>query len=326
MLTVQPIAQFPLSEVTDRRDRTAQAAPTVLVATSLDEASAVALHRGFAFARALGASVTVLHVVRPPSWLGGWMSRRASVDADAIQRQLTTAISGLRSWCTEVLGADAQIASVILKRGRVDSAILEAARETRAPLIVLGDCVRPDRLGNAGGVGARVITHASVPVLVARPPRPGAEILAATNLVDASYPTLRAAARFGVRLGARVTFMHNVEASGYVAEAKLLGIPVRATVRPRDVEVDERAHDLAWLARYIGTDIETVVTRRERSVDAIMDVARSRDADILVVGARRRHDARIFGSTGAAVSITCEARRSVLVVPLMASAIARQPS
>lgn len=248
MLTVQSSPEIPISVLTDPVERAARV-PTVLVAAAFEEGSAVALRRGRALARALDATVTVLHV------------------------------------------ADDRAAALRLARRRVAAAIVDAARETHAAAIVLGAAARES--DGDGAVTAHVITHSTVPVLVARPERPGAEILAATNLVDSTHPTLHAAARLGARLGARVTFMHDMEAGG--------------------ADVDERLHDLTWLARYIGIDVETVVTTQHRPVDAILDVAERRDADLLVVGVRHRHGT---GSPSTALTVARRAHRSVLVVPL----------
>ena len=291
--------------------------PHMLVATSLDEASAVALRRGQALATILEAKLVVVHVVPPHSWVNMLFPQKFKMDAAAMTQLFVTALASAREWTLENLDATVAHPAIMLKRGRIAGTILEAAHDVHASLIVLGDSGGASaRLFGGRAIAAAVVQRAGCPVLVARPERANSEIVAATNFADAAYPALCKAAQLGVRLGAHVTFVHNLHASDYVATASLLGLPVQAAVIPREPELEQRAHELADVARSIGTDIESVVVTRDRSSDAILDVARARDADMVVVGVRKRRGRITDRTNGTAVTVAREARRSVLTVPL----------
>lgn len=297
--------------------------PSVLVATAFDAASEVALRRGQALARILQARLVVLHVIPSPSFINMLFPQKHALDALAMEAMASTATEAARAWCEEVLGADAEAPTIVFERGRVAGSILKAARDAQASMIVLGDSPGVgSALFGGGGIAAAVIHRAPIPVLVARPERPGNEIVAATNFADGKYPALNQAVRLGVRLGAHVTFVHNVDAGDHVAAASFFGFPFPTTVLPREPDLGRRAQELAEVARFIGTDIETVVVTKARTADAILEVARGRDADLVVVGTRRRHGVVDMGSLGTAATVAQEARRSVLTVPLRA----REPS
>lgn len=318
MRSNHPVPDIPVSSVivSPELEAVPITGASVLVATCFDEASAVALRRGQQMARILDARLVVLHVVPPQSWIHVLFPQEHTTDARAMQDLLVEALDTTRSWCEDVLGPLAAEPTIILKRDHVARAILEAASELHASVIVLGDS--PGSSGGLleGSVATSVIYDAHSPVLIAREERPNHEIVAATDFSDAEYPALQQAARLGVRLGARVTFMHNVDASDYMAAASIFGLPITTTVLPREPDLARRKHELEGLAHDIGTDIATAVVLGAGSAAAILDAARTRDADLVVVGARRR--SRMAGrlSPGTAVTVARRARRSVLTVPL----------
>lgn len=289
---------------------------TILVATSFDDASDVALRRAHALATLRGARLVVVHVAPARSWIDLLFFPHKAADG-AVDPVPRSALEAAHVWCAELLGPAPEHVRVVLKRGRVAASILEVADEVHASLIVLGDAPRSSaRLFGGGSVLAALIHGAPCPVLVARPERPSNEILGATNFADTDYPALCEAARLGVRLGAHVTFMHNVDVGDYMAMASVFGMPLQTAGVPRDPDRDRRRDDLAEVAEHMGCDIESVVMMRGRAADAILDVARSRDADLVVVGKRRRRRATDWVSADTAVKVARDARRSVLCVPL----------
>jgi len=314
------IPDIPVSDVmrVPGRQEAVPASPSVLVATAFDQPSAVALRRAQTLARVLEAHVVLLHVVPPHSWINALFPHKNAPDAVATQALLATAMETATSWYDEVLGPDAEAPTIILKRGHVAPAIVETAERVHASLVVLGDSPGSSAgLFGGGSIASSVIHQARRPVLVARPERPGNAIIAATNFADAKYPALLQAARLGARLDAHVTFVHNVEASDYVAAASLLGLPLATTVLPREPDLERRQHELEDLAHFMGSGIEAVVVAKGRSSDAILDVARARDADLVVVGARSRGKVAGLASRGTTTTVAREAKRSVLTVPLL---------
>lgn len=292
------------------------ARPSVLVATALDEASEIALRRGDALARLLDAELVVLHVVKPTVWFRPLFPNAHGGEGDALGQQVVLASQATRAWTQRVLGAGAA-AGIVVHSGAVIASILEVARTCRASVVVLGDTPgQSSWFSRSSGVLAGLIQDASVPVLVARPERAGHEIVAATNFADTRYPALCQAARLGARLGAHVTFVHNADRSDYVAAASFFGIAVPAVVAPLEPDLDRRRIELEEIAHFIGSNIDTVVASRADTADAILDVARARDADLVVVGARRRRTLRERATLGTAATVARRAVRSVLSVPL----------
>ncbi|CAN5809912.1 hypothetical protein BH09MYX1_BH09MYX1_06700 [soil metagenome] len=255
--------------------------PVVLVGVSMNETSKIALRRADALARIMGARIVVAHILER---LPASRFRHAAADPGARHALASRRIG---EWCRNVLGTTRRGPEIIVRDGRVSSGILSIASEQRAVLVVIG--ARAQQF-----VAPRLLRESGSPILVARPPRPCGGIVAATDLADDTYPVLRRAAMFGERLGVPVTFVTNVGDSA----------------APR---FDERRALLRAIAQSVGDGIDSKIVQTRRSVDAILDAARTDDVDLVFVGARRALSAPEPGTADAVVG---EARRSVLVVPL----------
>jgi nucleotide-binding universal stress UspA family protein len=133
-----------------------------------------------------------------------------------------------------------------------------------------------------------------IPTLVARAPR-GEPVLIATGVPSAWHPVVSAGVRFAARLAVPAIAIHNVEAPGRDGEL----VPL---VRIVD------------FARECGVT-RTVVAREPSTPHAILEVARSERADVIVVGTRRR--ARLSSHPGASIPerVARDASCSVLVAP-----------
>lgn len=279
---------------------------TILVASAMDEASAVALRRADALTRLIDADVVVLHVMPEPSWFRSLFSTQAR--SGDLAEQVLVASTELRRWCKTILG---YTPGVVVQCGEVAELIVEVAQSCHATLVVLGDTPPANGwLSRSAGIVQRVIRDTTTPVLVARPEREGHQIVAATDFTDARYPALCQAVRLGTRLGSRVTFVHNVTWSEHLGEASLFGLPIMTPVRALTPDVDRRRIELEEVAHFMGHDIETVVDTKPEAADAILAVARARDADLVVIGMRTPE------RDGTAVEVARSARRSVLAVPI----------
>jgi nucleotide-binding universal stress UspA family protein len=158
---------------------------------------------------------------------------------------------------------------------------------------------------------------ASIPVLVARGGLGGRAIIAATDLRKLGYPVLWKAAEIGRRLQVSMIAVHNVDLQPITTPdmAWILRVP-----RPVSL-LDGPAERLARVAAQLPVDTETVVRSEDNPADAILNEARTHDADFVVVGARRRswYDWPLCGTV--ASRIVNRGERSVLVLPLEESAM-----
>ena len=141
----------------------------IVVATDFSEGSDAAMERAFALARALGASLDLVHVLdtallAAPASLGGM----PLVDPEPLMNQIDIALAARVAKATEA-GLRCQSSSL---DGYPAKEIVRHAEKTGADLIVIGT---HGRTGIAhvimGSVAQRVVQRASCPVLVVPPER-----------------------------------------------------------------------------------------------------------------------------------------------------------
>lgn len=289
--------------------------PRLLLALGASGRPTASLERTLALAAALGAQVHVLRVLPRLSRLQALFSRRdVSAAARAVERTLR-ANRATRAWLRDALGKDdalgrggighGGIEHVAIAHGELVEQAAAYAATLEASLIVV-----PAREGRLGKTVTALASAAGVPVLVAHERAGKPAIVAATDLREGDYPVLRKAASLGQRLEARLVAVHNV------GSAALGATPVWAVGAPRPpLAQASRAEELAAAARGLPIDAETIVLDELSSADAILAEARAHDADIVVVGTRRRgwlDD--LAGSV--AIEVVNRAACTVLVLPL----------
>ena len=97
------VAMPPGAKETSHQTMDSPQVPSILVVTSIDDASDTALKRGHALAAALGAELVVLHVIPPHSWVNMLFPREHQMDALAMRQLLLTTIATTQAWCTCLL-------------------------------------------------------------------------------------------------------------------------------------------------------------------------------------------------------------------------------
>jgi nucleotide-binding universal stress UspA family protein len=146
-----------------------------------------------------------------------------------------------------------------------------------------------------GSVASRMVHDADVPVLIARRPRDGKifpePILLATDGTPSSAPAATITARIARHLGTTVMVLHVGAAAG--AE-----------------ELREIARQTVEIGEATGTE-PTVIELGGEPVKAILGVARSEEAALIVVGSRGRKGVKALSSTSERVAHTAPC--SVLV-------------
>jgi nucleotide-binding universal stress UspA family protein len=151
------------------------------------------------------------------------------------------------------------------------------------------------------------------PVLLARESKPGSAIVAATDLGDLRYPVLIAASALGQQLGRHLVALHNHPPSRLRPHLPSPGMP---RWQPNDTS-GVRGRLLTRVTRAISLDAESVIANEQDAVEAILHEARSRDAELIVVGTRSHswfHRAIVGSVSTALVDRTI---RPVLVTPLI---------
>jgi nucleotide-binding universal stress UspA family protein len=131
---------------------------------------------------------------------------------------------------------------------------------------------------------------------------------------SSQFPVLARARTFARAFDRDVTFFHNVTpVSTFVADP-IGGGASYAQVFQLQSEI--AATRQAELRAFAGRHVESIVVRAGNTVEAILDFARARNADMIVVGHRTRSWFWRLLSRGLARDVIERSRRSVLVVPL----------
>lgn len=279
----------------------------ILVVTDLGRAGATALRAGAAQARAVGASLAVVHAV--PSFDMSRPIFNEQVVHDALlQAEMPRRIRAALDEQLLAATADGPPAEVIMVPGRAVDVALETADRWHADLIVIG---APDD----GGVEAeRVVRHAAVPVLVARPGPERGPVIACTDFSDPALPAVQTAVSAAAASGDQLEVLH-------VLEPIPLGI--------HGVEGYGVTHDFDWLpARRAAAERRladatgpfgphAITSVLEGPVaSTLVDAARSRAARLLVVGTVGRTGLTRFLLGSVAESVVRTAPCSTLVVRL----------
>jgi nucleotide-binding universal stress UspA family protein len=282
----------------------------LVLALSAQDRPTPSLRGAADLARALDARLHVLRVLPLKNGLGALFSGRRALNAVRMVRRAVDASRATRSWLTDALGSEDAVEQVAIVHGDFVEQAAAHAASTGACLIVV-----PPSSARIGRMVTSLACAASVPVLVAREALGGRTIIAATDLRKLGYPVLWKAAELGRRLQVPMIAVHNVDLQPLTTPdmAWILRVPRPVTL------LDGPAERLARVAAQLPVDTETVVRSDDNPADAILDEARTHDADFVVVGARRRtwYDRPLFGSV--ASRIVNRGERSVLVLPLEVS-------
>jgi len=255
----------------------------ILVATDLGAAGDQAIEAGREWARRHGARLAVVHV----------LPERGGHD------EANTALAKLLP--------DADIRVV---EGHAADRILDVAIETSADLIVLGGREASGARWVFGSVAEKIVARAQVPVLVARPERPGA-ILAATDFSEPSLPAVRAAQDVARRSGAPVIIMHCIERASGVDAISMLGNPLGAD---RDA-VEAARERLREICNASPDDDSGKVVVGDPAA-SILRLSEDLPASLVVVASQGRTGLSRLLVGSVAAKVAREAQCSVLVVRL----------
>jgi nucleotide-binding universal stress UspA family protein len=285
-----------------------QPPPRILFAASNAGAQADSLERMAALARTLHAELHVLRVLADLHKYAPWTPSDHLIDDGASLDRFTAACRETRAWSQELLQRDLTDERWQVRIGAFVPEVAEHARALNASLIVLA----PEH-ARMGALVTELVSASALPVLLARGRTTGTAIIAATDLRDRRYPVLDRASVVAERLAAHLVVVHNAGTNGLPARLASL---LRALKSPESDFDDNCTQRLAEAVSHLRPDAEAVVAGDFDPVEAILRHARSRDADIIVVGAHARSSLRRLVASGVAARVVDRARRSVLVTPL----------
>ncbi len=290
---------------------------TVLAGSALDPGSDAVVAAALAVARAAGARLHVLHAVEMPlvptfpdtPWLTAEMlAEDAAERGQALAAQL------------DRLGAADAAATSSLVHGAAHRALLDAARDLGAGLIVAGATRAEGPLDRLLGTTAdRLLRKSACPVLVVRGalPVPPAKVVAPVDLTALSADALRCGlhllAQVGAGAGTRVTVFHALSFLGHLA------LRHRSEPMASEAEAERAARAaLASLAAACGNGLPMSIETELRCGDPRTEIlAKLEEArpDLVVAGTHARDplDRLLLGST--ATMLAHRAPSSLLVVP-----------
>jgi universal stress protein E len=287
----------------------------VLVATDLGAAADEAVRQADALARALEAPLVVCHVLPELLQVRMLFPQLRHRDADTA-RQLETNAAGLVDQrVREVTGRGPDQYRVALESGSPHAGILRQAEATRPGVVVLGP----------GRVAERVVRHASCAVLIARPSAPGS-VLAATDFSDPALPAVAAGAAEAARRGVDFVVIHSVDITPAAAATSLAAYPVLPTLTAEE-STAVRAATLASLRECLHRlqVSGTPIAAEGPPAHAIVETARSRPAELVVVGTVGRSGLARLALGSVAEAVVRSAPCSTLVVRLHPRALGDSP-
>jgi nucleotide-binding universal stress UspA family protein len=275
--------------------------PHVVVGVRLDAASVLALRRCFDLARVTGSALTVAYVLprtsrgsrRGEGWVRELMSRRAREGA---------ARAAVQHWALVEAGVAVPDEAVLIRSGEPAEELATAVRALHARLLIIGG--RPSATSaSPGTTTGRIVAASPCAVLVCGAARPGAGMVAATDMGSPSLPVLLAASELAEELGRRVSVIHNVDS--VFMHGVRYPLPAGICERVAGARLDR----LSEVVRKDDRVDDARVMHERDAATAILRAARSDDADLIIVG---RHAA-----PGRTIRrVLADARRSVLVVPM----------
>ena len=278
---------------------------TVLIGTSLTEASDLVVRTGLKVARAASARVALVHACPPHLIYAGvpWVPELPEVveaEKERVRRRLEEQAQrlGIRP---------EERAATIVELGPPHQVLIATGRETDADLIVVGAAEEPILAKLLGSTADRVVRRAACPVFVVRRelPMPPARVLLPVDLSPLSAETFREGLRVLELLAGERGDEIRLEAF-HVVDPDASG------------ETPEMAH-------FIGRSALEVVPRTVTGYveDEILTRIRDWEPSLVVLGTHGRNGFERFLLGSVATRIVHNGDANVLIVP---PAAAREPA
>ncbi len=292
-----------------------RAAKRILLALRAGEFPAGSLMHAMDLCQTLNADLHVVRVLPYASMASQALRPLAYDDAARAVDEMRGERAAVMRWLEEVTGRPEAPERVEVCRGDFVSSVLEQLEQIEPALLVIAP--RSERFHSSA---EQLADRGGVPILVARwSARRGTTIVAATDLRESDFPVVRSAAELATALTASVVPLHNVSplsaiVSRILRQPNALRDP-KAVLRERD---NQQRQGLARAREQLALEHRGVVSREDAAMDAILQEATQRRADVVVVGLRARSWLERSFGTSVAAQVVKHAQGSVLVTPLTA--------
>lgn len=285
---------------------------TLLVATDFSTRSDRALRRAILLARRHGAEMILVHVIDDDR-------QERLVTAERLQAQAL-----LDETAATIRDVDGIRCEARLAFGVPDDALLRVAGEVEADLIVMGPHRRQSLKDVfVGTTVERVIRKSTLPVLmtVAAPGGDHARALIAVDMSESAAAAIAAIRRLELTKGVQTGVAH-------IFDAPAQGLMLRASTTSRELKdyiAGQRVKASAELDDFLARaelrpDFRLIELAETTPADAILDCARRRKADLLVIGTQGRTGLSRLVLGSVAEGILRRAEIDVLAVPVAADA------
>ena len=291
----------------------------LFVAIDFSPDSDEALRQAHERAESAGTQLAVCHIVPNELRSNLLFPQISQITALKFPLEIKHIAEAASTRVAEITGRKEGDFELIIDDGTPQALILNRAEEWQADLIIMGSHGQTSAADELlGSVTDSVIRHAHCPVLITRPGKRTGRILAGTDFSDPALPPLRAAADEAERVGAELTVVHSLDLVWSVAAYPALafgGAPFN--VSPEQVKELEviAAKRLEESLKALGITGDTLVTTGAAGT-ALIDIAREKKVDLIVVGTVGRTGLRraLLGSV--AETVAKGAPCSVLIVRL----------
>ena len=288
---------------------------TILIGTSLTEASDPVVLSGVLLARRCGAKIHLAHAYAAPMTYGGApffpdysLGDVLKAERAALQRQLDGQIARLGIDRTELAG-------IHLEVDPPHRHLIETAGKIGADLIVVGSTESPRLAKVFGSTADRVIRKAACPVLVVRDELqiPLRRVLLPVDLSPLSAEAFEAGMRFLVWITDSAPLA--VEALFVMTELDRQALSARTTEYEVEQLADQELHRFVNL-HAAGTPWKVETLLEEGFVDTeILDRIEIWNPDLVILGTHGRSGFERFLLGSVASTVIRQGAGSVLVIP-----------
>lgn len=288
-----------------------QPGPRVLVATDFSKGGDEAIRQADRWAKETSSALIACHII--PYYLRSapYFTLAQRRDRDALLDLEKEAAEALSERVRALTHRKADEVGIYIDSGAPDAAILKAAEQLKASLVVVGahgmTAIPRLMLGN---VAERVASYARVPVLLARESAESGTILAATDLSEASLPVLSVGGEIAKQRGAKLIALHVLDLQA-VPGAWLGPGPLSAKAWERERGAAEK--ELTSAMRAAGVTGEAKVIEGMAAREIVMEADRLA-AELLVVATHGRTGLARLAIGSVASQVVARAHASVLVL------------
>jgi nucleotide-binding universal stress UspA family protein len=291
----------------------------LFVAIDFSPDSDEALRQAHERAESTGAQLAVCHIVPNELRSNLLFPQISQITALKFPLEIKHIAEAASASVAEITGRKERDFELIIDDGTPQALILSRAEQWQADLLIMGSHGQTSAADALiGSVTDSVIRHAHCPVLITRSNKRTGRILAGTDFSDPALPPLRAAADEAERVGGELTVVHSLDLVWSVAAYPALafgGAPFN--VSPEQIKELEvvAAKRLEESLKTLGITGDTLVTTGAAGT-ALIDIAREKKVDLIVVGTVGRTGLRraLLGSV--AETVAKGAPCSVLIVRL----------